>query len=102
MRTPKDQGLFFAVFFSLTIPVILLLWLLLPSQVKIGEDEGGEEAAPKKVLKGEDAIIQAEAELSKAEEILARLEKAKVGKASKDKEGKKPKISDKNVGTKTK
>jgi len=102
MRTPKDQGLFFAIFFSLTLPVILVLWLLLPPLVKIGEDEGGEEAAPKKELKGEEAILQAEAELSKAGEILARLEKAKNGKAPKDKEGKKPKVSDKNVGTKTK
>jgi hypothetical protein len=75
MQTPKDPGLFFIVFFSITLPVILFLWLLLPAHVKIGEDEDENGAEKVKILTREDKIIESEAELDKAQEILDRLEK---------------------------
>ncbi|HUK57135.1 MAG TPA: hypothetical protein VLY20_10800 [Nitrospiria bacterium] len=86
MKTPRDQGLFFTVFFSIALAFILTAWLLLPVRVKIGEDEGGgEEPKPKQVFRGEKAVLEAEAELTKADEILTRLEKEKADEKNKDK-----------------
>jgi hypothetical protein len=99
MRTPRDQGLFFSVFFSISLALILFVWILLPAHVKIGEEEEGDEAAPKKVLTREDKILQVEAELGRADEILVRLEKMKENKTPKKP---KKKGSEKKVSTKTK
>lgn len=91
MKTPRDPGLFFTVFFAIALSFILTAWLLLPAHVKIGEEEGGggaEESKPKPVLRGEKAILQAEAELSKADEILSRLEKEKADEKDKEKKAK--------------
>jgi len=76
MRAPKDQGLFFAIFFSVTLPIVFFLWLFLPAHVKLGEEEEVAGAEPPKILTREDKIIESEAELDKAQEILDRLEKA--------------------------
>lgn len=99
MQTPRDQGLFFTVFFSISLALILFVWILLPAHVKIGEDEEGDEPETKKVLKRDDAILQVEVELGRADEILTRLEKTEENKAPK-KPGKKG--SDKKVSTKKK
>lgn len=99
MRTPKDQGLFFTVFFSISLAMILFIWFLLPAHVKIGEDEEGIEPEAKKVLKREDAILQVEVELGRADEILTRLEKTREKKTPK-KSGKK--VSEKKASAKTK
>jgi hypothetical protein len=94
MKTPRDPGLFFTVFFAIALSFILTAWFLLPAHVKIGEEEGGggEESKPKPVLRGEKALLQAEAELSKADEILNRLEKEKADQQEKEKKekGKEP------------
>lgn len=101
MKTPKDQGLFFTVFFSVSLVIILTSWLLIPAHVKIGEEEdGGDENKPKPVYRGEKAILESEVELTKADEILNRLEKEEAEKKDKEKKtkGKKPgkTMSDKN------
>ncbi|MBI3610415.1 MAG: hypothetical protein HY204_06920 [Nitrospirae bacterium] len=101
MQTPRDQGLFFAVFFSVTFTVILTAWLLIPAHIKQDEDGGGEEARPKKVLKGKEALLHSEDVLIKADEILTRLEKTsktEKAKEGKTKDGKTPKSSDKKAG----
>jgi hypothetical protein len=85
MREPRDQGLFFTVFFSVALTAILTVWMILPPQkhhAEGEEEEGG--THPKKVLSREGRVAQAEAELSKAEEVLMRLEKAKEQKPKKD------------------
>ena len=85
MREPRDQGLFFTVFFSVALTAILTVWMILPPHKHHGEgDEEGEETHPKKVLSREGRVAQAEAVLVKAEEVLARLEKAKDEKPKKD------------------
>ncbi len=85
MRTPRDQGLFFTVFFSIALTAILTVWMILPLQKHHGEGEEEEEGThSKKVLSREGRVAQAEAVLAKAEEILAQLEKAKNGKPKKD------------------
>jgi len=101
MRTPKDPGLFFMVFFSITLPVILFLWLLLPAHVKLGEEEEGSGAEEVKILTREDKIIEAEAELDRAQEILDRLEKKEEKKPSKTQPPAK-KGPEKKVSAKTK
>lgn len=108
MKTPRDQGLFFTVFFSITFTATLAAWLLIPAHVKHDEGDGAAENRPKKILKGQDAILESEAVLAKADEILTRLEKtqktdktkdAKIndakGKDEKTKDGKTPKPPDK-------
>ncbi|HTN43888.1 MAG TPA: hypothetical protein VMN77_08855 [Nitrospiria bacterium] len=90
MKTPKDQGLFFTLFFTIALSFILIAWLLLPAHVKIGEEDEGagtEEAKPKPVFRGEKAILEADAELTKADEILSRLEKEQADKQEKEKKG---------------
>ncbi len=102
MRTPRDQGLFFTVFFSITFTVTLAAWLLVPAHVKHDEGDGAEESRPKKVLKGKEAILESEAVLAKADEILTRLEKtqkAEKAKEGKTKDGKTPKPSDKKASS---
>lgn len=111
MKTPRDQGLFFTVFFVITFTLTAAAWLSLPAHVK-HEEEGAEESHPKKVLKGKEAIVEAEAVLAKADEILTRLEKTKKTDKTKDaktkdgkgkdentKEGKTPKPPDKKTGS---
>jgi hypothetical protein len=102
MRTPRDQGLFFTVFFSISLALILFVWILLPAHVKIGEEEEGDEAAPKKVLTREDKILQVEAELGRADEILTRLEKTKDKKDEKTLKKPGKKGPEKKVSAKTK
>ncbi len=112
MRTPRDQGLFFTVFFSTTLTITLTAWLLIPAHVKHDEGDGAEESRPKKVLKGKEAIVEAESVLSKADEILTRLEKTQKadktkdaktkdgkGKDEKTKNGKTPKPPDVKSGS---
>ncbi|HET6466527.1 MAG TPA: hypothetical protein VFH55_13035 [Nitrospiria bacterium] len=103
MKTPRDPALFFTIFFVLALSFILTAWILLPAHVKIGEDTGGggEESKPKPVLRGEKALLQAEAELSKADEILSRLEKEKADEKDKEKKakGKEPSKNEKNDKT---
>jgi len=102
MKTPRDPGLFFTVFFAIALSLILTVWMLLPAHVKIGEEEGvggTEESRPKPVLRGEKALLQAEAELSKADEILSRLEKGKTDEKEKKDKGKEPTKNEKNDKT---
>ena len=76
MREPRDKGLFFTVFFTITLTAILIVWVILPPQKHHGEgEEEGEGTHPKKVLSRDGRVAQAEAVLIKAEEILSRLEK---------------------------
>ena len=101
MKTPRDPALFFTIFFAIALSFILTAWMLLPTHVKIGGEEsegGGEESKPKPVLRGGKALLQAEAELTKADEILNRLEKEKADKEEKEKKakGKEPGKNEKN------
>ena len=82
MQVPRDQGLFFTVFFSVCLTFILVVWVLLPAH-----REHGEEGERKKVLNREEAVLQAEIVLGKAEELVSELEK-KV-EADQKKKGKK-------------
>jgi len=103
MNTPRDPGLFFTVFFAIALSFILTAWMLLPAHVKIGEEEGGgaEESKPKPVLRGEKALLQSEAELSKADEILSRLEKEKADEMEKEKKAKEKEPSKNEKNDKT-
>ncbi len=92
MKAPKDQGLVLAIFYSVSLVAILMVWLLLPPIVS---QEGDEEKTKVKVVKPEEAIQNAEEILTQAEAALAELEKkqeekTKAGKAQASKsEGKK-------------
>ncbi len=75
MRTPKDQGLFFTIFFGLTLPVVLFFWILIPSvSPHLHEEEGGEEQVGLERLTKQGAIFRAEHVLKQAGEKLTELE----------------------------
>lgn len=89
MRVPRDQGLFFTVFFSMALSVILTAWLILPPIKQHAEEEGADEGHSKKVLTREQRILQTETQLTQAEEILNKLEQDKEkGKEQEKKKGK--------------
>ncbi|MGH7275196.1 MAG: hypothetical protein ACREIQ_12165 [Nitrospiria bacterium] len=77
MKVPKDQGLVLGIFYSISLAVILLTWMLLPPT--ISHEEEDEDRV--KILKPEEAILSAEEILTQAEEILAQKEKAEEEKA---------------------
>jgi hypothetical protein len=82
MKVPKDQGLVLTIFYSVSLVVILMAWLLLPSTISYEED--GEETHTK-VLKPEEAIEKADEVLIQAEAALAELEKKQGEKSKSDK-----------------
>ncbi len=81
MKTPQDPPLFLTVFLTIAFGLILTAWALLPSHI---ETEGSEDRKPAgkvaKPLRPEEAIKKTEATLAQAEEILAKIEKAKATK----------------------
>ena len=80
MQVPKDQGLFFTVFFSFFVVVILVAWVLMPAYRHHGEEEAG------KNMTREQAVLQAELVIEKANELLTKLEKkAEADQKKKDK-----------------
>ncbi len=81
MKVPKDQGLVLAIFYSVSLVVILMVWLLLPPTIS-HEDEDKPEV---KILKPEEAIEKADEVLTQAETALAELEKKQGEKAKADK-----------------
>ena len=80
MKVPKDQGLVLGIFYSISLAVILLTWMLLPPT--ISHEEEDEDRV--KILKPEEAILSAEEILTQAEELLAQQEKAQEEKAQKE------------------
>jgi len=82
MKVPKDQGLFLAVFFTVSLTFILLAWLFLPPI--ISHEEGGDDPEIK-ILKPEEAIEKADEVLTQVEAALAELEKAKTEKGKTEK-----------------
>jgi hypothetical protein len=87
MKVPKDQNLFLTIFFILSFTVILLFWLILPSQRHFGEEE---EDGVVKVEKPEVVIENTAVVLDRAEEVLTGLEKEHEGKSKgKDREDQK-------------
>ena len=80
MKVPKDQGLVLGIFYSVSLAVILLTWMLLPPT--INHEEEDEDRV--KILKPEEAILSAEEILTQAEELLAQQEKAQEEKAQKE------------------
>ena len=78
MKVPRDQGLFFAVFFSIGLAIILTMWLILPVYHKESEETAEGEAADMKMLASPDELIQkAEKVMIRAEAVLSQLGKAK-------------------------
>ena len=92
MKVPKDQGLALGIFYSVSLAVILLAWIFLPPTIRHEENED-----KPKILKPEQAILNAKDVLTRAEEVLAQKEKAEEEKANKEK-GK----EEKTQGQKTK
>jgi ABC-type transport system involved in cytochrome bd biosynthesis fused ATPase/permease subunit len=92
MKVPKDQGLVLSIFYSVSVVVILMVWMFLPPIISHEEDE---EEAKVKIVKPEEAIQNVDEVLTQAETTLAELEKkqeekTKAGKAQDSKsEGKK-------------
>ncbi len=82
MKVPKDQGLVLAIFYSVSLVVILMVWLLLPPTISHEEDEDKPEV---KILKPEEAIEKADEILTQTETALAELEKKQGEKAKADK-----------------
>ncbi|MEK6683242.1 MAG: hypothetical protein AABY46_01125 [Nitrospirota bacterium] len=70
MRVPNDPGLFFTVFLSICLAVILTSWLLLPVYHKESEETTEGEPASVKLLAAPDELIR------KAESVIIRAEAA--------------------------
>ena len=93
MRVPNDPGLFFTVFLSIGLAVILTTWLILPVYHKESEETAEGEAAEIKMLAAPDELIQkAEKVMIRAAAALAQLtagqkEKQKKPASSKPKGG---------------
>ena len=93
MKAPQDQGLVLTIFYSVSLVIILMVWLFLPPTIS-HEDEDKPEV---KILKHEDAIEKADevlaqiettlADLEKKQEAKAKVDKAKAGKAQDSKSG---------------
>ncbi|HLB94922.1 MAG TPA: hypothetical protein VJK28_01955 [Nitrospiria bacterium] len=74
MNVPRDQGLFFAVFFSVCFGMILTTWFLLPVYHKEAEETVENPGADlEKLATPEELIKKAENALLKAEAALSQL-----------------------------
>ena len=74
MKVPRDQGLFFTVFLSIGLAVILATWLILPVYHKESEETTEGETTDLKMLAAPDELIrQAESVMIRAEAALAQL-----------------------------
>jgi hypothetical protein len=92
MRVPRDQGLFFTVFFAVCLMAIAMAWLLLPVH-HTGEQEA--EDAPAKVLTlkpavtPEERVQNMEKAVSMVSGTIDRMEEKKEDKKDVKKEDKK-------------
>lgn len=80
MKVPRDQPLFFTIFFSFCLLVVLIFWIAVPVYHQVRE----EETAAKKSLSPEEAIQRAEEVLKRVEETIERVE-AEQAKRQKEK-----------------
>ncbi|MBI3811339.1 MAG: hypothetical protein HY283_03925 [Nitrospirae bacterium] len=90
MNVPRDQGLFFTVFFGFCLGIVLTVWMLLPVYHRGEEEPSG---APKPVLfSPEERIRRSEQAINRVETVLSQLkatqkEKLKKPLSSKPKAG---------------
>jgi len=84
MRVPRDQGLFFTIFFSICFGIILTTWFLLPVYHKEAEEIPEDPTAHlEKLATPEELIKKAEKALLKAEAALSQLSGDEKGKPKK-------------------
>jgi hypothetical protein len=82
MQAPKDQVLFFTLFFSICFGLTLIVWTALPVHHKEAEEEEEKKAA---ITTPEGMVKNAQQVLSRAEAALAQAEAS----LASDKDGKK-------------